>query len=198
MNVTACDFVAGAAAPREFPPAALPEVAFVGRSNVGKSSLINALVGRKGLARISSTPGRTRQVNFFRVNGVCFFVDLPGYGFARVSRAMRDGWRNLVEAYLERRPPARMAVLIVDVRHPPTELDLEMREWLEERGTRYRIAATKADKLTKNQLNRNLREHLRQFGRPDLLIPCSAITREGLSRIWAAIDGMLNEAKSPS
>lgn len=190
-----CEFLAGVAEPRDFPPATLPEVAFLGRSNVGKSSLINALLGRKGLARTSSTPGRTRQVNFFRVNGECLFVDLPGYGFARVPRATRHGWKDLVEAYLDRRAPGRLAVLIVDARHPPSPLDREMREWLEHRGMPYRIAATKSDKLSKNELNRSLQTHLKEIHRPDLLIPCSAETREGIPRIWAAIDGMLNETK---
>jgi GTP-binding protein len=195
VKVITCEFLAGVAEPRDFPPVTLPEVAFLGRSNVGKSSLINALLGRKGVARTSSTPGRTRQVNFFRVNGACLFVDLPGYGFARVPRATRQGWKELAEAYLDRGAPGRLVVLIVDARHPPSPLDREMREWLEDRGMPYRIAATKSDKLSKNELNRSLKTHLKEIHRPDLLIPCSAETREGIPRIWAAIDGMLNETK---
>ena len=196
MKVVTCEFLAGAADPGGFPPATLPEVAFLGRSNVGKSSLINALLGRRNLARTSSTPGRTRQVNFFRVNGACLFVDLPGYGFAKVAKGMREGWRALAGAALDRRAPGRLAVLIVDVRHPPSPLDREMREWLQHRGMRFVVAATKSDKLSKNELNRSLQTHLQEFHRPDLLVPCSAETREGIPRIWAAIDGMLNETKS--
>lgn len=195
MRVITCEFLAGAVEPQDFPPATLPEVAFLGRSNVGKSSLINALLGRRGMARTSSTPGRTRQVNFFRVNGACLFVDLPGYGFAKVSKSTRQGWRGLVEAFLHRPAPGRLAVLIVDARHPPTSLDREMRAWLEESGMPFLIAATKSDKLSRNELNRSLSTHLKEFHRPDLLIPCSAETREGIPRIWAAIDGMLNETK---
>ena len=195
MKVLHCEFVAAATRPREFPPADLPEVVFLGRSNVGKSSLINALLGCRNLARTSSAPGRTRQVNFFRVNGACFFVDLPGYGFARVSKAMRAQWRGLVEAYLDRPAPGRLAVLLVDARHGPFPPDLEMRAWLEDRGMPYRVAATKSDKLSRNELARNLKEHLRECRRPDLLVPCSAVTRAGISQIWAAIDGMLHEAK---
>jgi len=196
MKVVTCEFLAGAADPRDFPPETLPEVAFLGRSNVGKSSLINALLGRRNLARTSSTPGRTRQVNFFRVNGACLFVDLPGYGFAKVAKTMREGWSALAGAALDRRAPGRLAVLIVDARHPPSPLDREMREWLEHRGMRFLVAATKSDKLSKNVLNRSLQTHLQEFHRPDLLVPCSAETREGIPRIWAAIDGMLNETKS--
>lgn len=193
MRVVTCEFLVGAAVPRDFPPATIPEVAFLGRSNVGKSSLINALLGRRGLARTSRTPGRTRQVNFFRVNDACLFVDLPGYGFARVPKATREEWKVLVEAFLDRRPPERLALLIVDARHSPSPLDREMRNWLEDRRMPYRIAATKCDKLSANERNRSLKTHLKEIHRPDLLIPCSAETREGIPRIWAAIDGMLNE-----
>lgn len=195
MRVVTCEFLAGVAEPRDFPPSTLPEVVFLGRSNVGKSSLINALLGRRGLARTSSTPGRTRQVNFYRVNGAFLFVDLPGYGFARVAKAVRDGWKDLVETALERPSPGRLAVLIVDARHPPSPLDREMRAWLEDRGMPFVIAATKSDKLSRNELNKSLKTHLTELHRPDLLIPCSAETREGIPRIWAAIDGMLNETK---
>lgn len=192
--MNACVFLAGAVSPREFPPARLPEVAFLGRSNVGKSSLLNALIGRKGMARTSSTPGRTRQVNFFRVNDACQFVDLPGYGFAKVSRAMREGWRQVAEACLARRVPGRLAVMLVDARHPPSPLDREMRDWLEATGTEYRIAATKVDKVPRGRREQNLRLLLRAFDRPGVLIPCSAETREGIPQIWAAIDRMIDEA----
>jgi GTP-binding protein len=195
VRVITCEFLAGVVDSRDFPPATLPEVVFLGRSNVGKSSLINALLGRRGLARTSSTPGRTRQVNFFRVNDACLFVDLPGYGFAKVAKSTRERWRILVEACLERPSPARLGVLIVDARLPPTPLDREMRAWLEDRGMPYLIAATKTDKLSRNQLNRSLKTHLHEVHRPDRLIPCSAETRDGIPRIWAAIDGMLNETK---
>jgi len=195
LKVMACEFLAGAAAPNCFPPAALPEVAFLGRSNVGKSSLINALLGRKGVARTGATPGRTRQVNFFRINNACLFVDLPGYGFAKVPKATRAGWRELVEAYLNRPAPGKLAILIVDARHTPSPLDREMLDWLEDRGLPYREAATKSDKLSRNELNRSLREHVQALGGSDLLIPCSATTRAGVREVWAAIDGMLNETK---
>jgi GTP-binding protein len=196
VRVITCEFLAGVVEPRDFPPATLPEVAFLGRSNVGKSSLINALLGRRDLARTSSTPGRTRQVNFFRVNGACLFVDLPGYGFAKVAKSVREQWRVLVEAFLDRAAPGRLTVLVTDARHPPSPLDREMREWLEHREMPFVIAVTKSDKLSRNELNKSLKTHLQEIHRPDQVIPCSAQTRDGIPRIWAAIDGMLNETKS--
>ena len=196
MKVIECDFLAGAGGPDRFPPATLPEVAFLGRSNVGKSSLINSLVGRRQLARIGSTPGRTRQVNFYRVNRACLFVDLPGYGFARISRAERAAWRRLVEAYLGRPAPAKLAVLLIDARLPVTDPDREMKAWLDDNRWSYVVAATKSDKLSGNERRRRFQAQLKEFHRPGLLIPCSARTREGISELWAAIDGMLNETKS--
>jgi GTP-binding protein len=192
LKIVQCDFVTGAGDPAGFPPAVLPEVAFMGRSNVGKSSLLNALLGRRQLARTGSTPGRTRQVNFYRINGACLFVDLPGYGFARVSRSMREGWRRLVEAYFQRRAPT-LAILLVDARHPLTEMDRELIEWLQARQMPFLVAATKSDKLSRNELERNLKNHLSEIHRPELLIPCSALTRAGIPKLWAAIDGTLHE-----
>jgi GTP-binding protein len=195
LKIVQCDFVTGAGDPAGFPPPALPEVAFMGRSNVGKSSLLNALLGRRNLARTGSTPGRTRQVNFYRVNGACLFVDLPGYGFARVSRSMRESWRRLVEAYFRRRAPS-LAILLVDARHPLTEMDRELIEWLQAQQMPFLVAATKSDKLSRNELQRNLINHLSEIHRPELLIPCSALTRAGIPKLWAAIDGTLHETTS--
>ena len=193
VKIVQCDFLTGAGDPTGFPPPVLPEVAFMGRSNVGKSSLLNALLGRHQLARTGSTPGRTRQVNFYRINGSCLFVDLPGYGFARVPRSMRAGWRTLVEAYFRRPAPARLAILLVDARHPLTEMDREMIDWLEARRMPFVVAATKSDKLSRNELRLALKNHLTELHQPGLLIPCSALTRAGIPQLWAAIDGILHE-----
>jgi GTP-binding protein len=193
VKIVQCDFLAGAGDPAGFPPPVLPEVAFMGRSNVGKSSLLNALLGQRRLARTGSTPGRTRQVNFYRVNDACLFVDLPGYGFARVSRSEREGWKELVDAYLRRLPPPKLAILLVDARHPLTEMDRELIEWLDHRRLPYVVAATKTDKLSRNELRRSLHQHLQELHRPEILVPCSARTREGLPRLWAAIHGILHE-----
>lgn len=193
MKIVQCDFLAGVGDPASFPPPGLPEVAFMGRSNVGKSSLLNALLDRRHLARIGSTPGRTRQVNFFRVNEACLFVDLPGYGFSRVSRSLRARWKDLVEAYLNRPASRRLAILIVDARHPLTEMDREMIDWLQARRMPFRVAANKTDKLSRNEWQKNLNLNLQEIHRPGLLVPCSAHTREGIPKLWAAIDGMLHE-----
>ena len=193
MKIVHCDFLAGAGDPAGFPPPALSEVAFLGRSNVGKSSLLNALLGRRQVARTSSTPGRTRQVNFYSVNGACLFVDLPGYGFARVSRSLREGWRELVEAYFRRPAVLRLAILLVDARHPLTDMDREMIEWLENRRLPFLVAATKTDKLSRSELQKTLKSRLQEIHQPELLVPCSARTREGIPRLWAAIDGILHE-----
>ncbi|HEV8376304.1 MAG TPA: ribosome biogenesis GTP-binding protein YihA/YsxC [Candidatus Polarisedimenticolia bacterium] len=193
MKVLQCDFLAGAGDSLGFPPAALPEVAFMGRSNVGKSSLLNALLGRRNLARTGSTPGRTRQVNFYKVNDACLFVDLPGYGFAKVSRSERAGWQKLVEAYLDRPAPGKLAILLVDARHPLTAMDREMMNWLWARQMPFRVAATKTDKLSRAEMKRTIDHYLEEIHQPGILVPCSARTREGIPKLWAAIDGMLHE-----
>ena len=193
MKIVQCDFLAAAAHPAAFPPPFFPEVAFLGRSNVGKSSLLNALLGRRNLARTGATPGRTRQVNFYRINDACLFVDLPGYGFAKVPRAMRAGWRSLVEAYFRRETPARLAILLIDARHPLSEMDREMIDWLQSRSMPFLLAATKSDMLSRNELQQAMKNHLTEIHRPEILIPCSAVTRAGIPQIWAAIDGILHE-----
>ena len=130
MKIVSAEFVASAASPAQYPRRPLPEVAFAGRSNVGKSSLINTLVHRKSLVKTSATPGKTRTLNFFVVNERFSFVDFPGYGYARVPREMQAGWRPMVEAYLKRRDLLRAVVHIVDFRHPPSALDCQLRAWL--------------------------------------------------------------------
>ena len=133
------------------PEASLPEVAFAGRSNVGKSSLLNRLVGRRSLARVSNTPGRTREVNFFKVNETFVLADLPGYGYARISKERRAVWKPLIEGYLKASPTLRGVVLLLDARHDPTDDDLAMREYLGELGAPTLVCLTKMDKLTATQ-----------------------------------------------
>jgi GTP-binding protein len=151
LRITSCRFEGAAHDVRGEPGSPGPDVVFVGRSNVGKSSLINRLVGRRGLARTSSEPGRTRSVNFYRVNEACNFIDLPGYGYARVPREERRSWRPMVERMLQRRAERiRLVLVVVDARHPLSELDRAMMHWLESHAMRYVVAATKADKLSGN------------------------------------------------
>jgi GTP-binding protein len=168
----------------------LPEVAFLGRSNVGKSSVLNALAGARGLARVSSTPGRTQTVNFFRVGHELYLADLPGYGFARVPEATRQGWERLAVSYLDGRDPLALCVFLVDSRHEPMEGDLMLRAWLEDRRLPYVVAASKADKLGKSERARRVAALRRWAGSQARdVIAVSARERTGIDELWAAIRG---------
>jgi GTP-binding protein len=150
----ACDFVAGAASLESMPEFALPEIAFAGRSNVGKSSLVNALTGRRTLARVSSKPGHTRQINFFNLSGRLFLVDLPGYGFAQVSRSMKEAWQDLASAYLRGRPTLKRICLLIDSRHGVKEADRETMKNLDSAAVSYQLVLTKTDRLNQADLPR--------------------------------------------
>ena len=178
------EFVASANVPEQFPADGLPEIAFLGRSNVGKSSLINALIGQKGLAFTSSTPGRTQTINFYRVDGRFNFVDLPGYGYARVPRAITDDWKKLIERYLTERTQLELAFLILDARRGWMEKDLELRNWLEFHGMQYLVIVTKMDKLNQADQRRGLEQIARTGPEP---LPFSAVTGRGVREIWQAI-----------
>lgn len=190
MKISSADFVTSAVKAANYPAGGLPEVALAGRSNVGKSSLLNKLVNRKSLARTSNTPGRTRLINFFLVNGVFRLVDLPGYGYAKVSAGEREGWRKMVEEYLKNRENLKGVILLVDSRHPPTDQDKQMYDWLKHWMVPTAVVATKADKLSRSRLLQSLkviRETLLLSG-GDRLVPFSAETglgREELLKIIA-------------
>jgi len=170
------------------PDARLPEIAFAGRSNVGKSSLINRLVRRKKLARVSNTPGRTREINFFAVNDAFVLADLPGYGYARVSKERKAAWKPLIEGYLRRSPTLRGVVQLLDARHTPTDDDLQMLEFLAEVRTPTIVVATKIDKLPKAQREARVDELSREAGvEVEQVIPFSALTGEGRDELAAAI-----------
>ena len=186
MRVTSATFVKSATSPEHYPRDGRPEIAFMGRSNVGKSSLINSLLGVRGLARTSSTPGRTQLINFFSINDAINFVDLPGYGYARVPRDVKKHWGPMVEKYLATRPNLVLSILITDSRHEPTDLDLLMKEWLEARGKPFIIVATKADKLSSNQLRASLSRASAVLGSNEL-VAYSAVTGRGAARIWKEI-----------
>ncbi len=179
----------------QYPPPDKTEVAFAGRSNVGKSSLLNALVNRKNLARTSSTPGRTQALNFFRVNDRFTFVDLPGYGYARVSREVKKSWRGMVEAYLRNRPNLKAVVVILDIRRDLEEDDRSLMEWLEQEGKSVIPVLTKVDKLTRRERDSRVREMGRNLSgivsqKPILF---SAKTGEGRKEIW---DRFLSSTKT--
>ena len=185
-------FIISAVAPEQFPQSELPEVAFIGRSNVGKSSLLNCLVRQPGLAFISSAPGRTQAINFYRVDGRFHFVDLPGYGFARVSRQQRASWKDLIEAYLLGRKSLELSILLLDARRGWMDPDRELREWLEFHRRPYAIVATKVDKLKKqSEKDQGLVAISRESGdRP--LVPFSAVTGQGVREIWQTILKLAN------
>ena len=170
------------------PESTLPEVAFAGRSNVGKSSLINALVRRKKFARVSNTPGRTREINFFQVNEQFVLADLPGYGYARISKERRAAWRPLIEGYLRRSPQLRGVVQLLDARRDPSDDDLQMLEFLADVGTPTIVVATKVDKLPKKERQDGIVKLAADAGVAlDQVIPFSAVTGEGRDELAEAI-----------
>lgn len=182
-------FIISAMRESQYPPPDKPEVAFAGRSNVGKSSLLNVLVNRKGLARISSTPGRTQSINFFSVDDRLYFVDLPGYGYARVSRETQRSWGKMVETYLRKRSNLKAVVVILDIRRDPNQGDLDLLAWLRGYGRRPIVVLTKVDKLSRSRSRQRASEISARLdpictSRPVLF---SAKTREGREEIWKAI-----------
>ena len=158
MKIHSAEFLLSASTTRQFPAATLPEIAFAGRSNVGKSTLINSLLNRKKLVKTSATPGKTQLINFFKVNDQFYFVDLPGYGYAKVPESVRRKWQNLVDAYLSERETLRNVVLIIDCRHNPTVQDRQLLEWLEYYQRPSLIVASKIDKLKRGQVQKHLQK----------------------------------------
>jgi len=158
MKIHSAEFLLSASTRKQFPAATLPEIAFAGRSNVGKSTLINSLLNRKKLVKTSATPGKTQLINFFKVNDQFYFVDLPGYGYAKVPESVRSKWQNLVEAYLSERETLRNVVLIIDCRHKPTLQDRQLLEWLEYYQRPSLVVASKIDKLKRGQVQKHLQK----------------------------------------
>ena len=190
MKIVSAEFVKSAFQEADWPNDRKPEIAFLGRSNVGKSSLINSLLGTRGLARTSSTPGRTQALNFFLVNNRFHFVDLPGFGFAKVPQRIRSSWGEMVTSYLAKRTQLVLSIHIVDSRHEPTKQDLELHEWLEHYARPRLIIATKSDKLSNNELRINI-ERARRTLSEDTVVAYSARTGLGKDQVWQAIDSAL-------
>lgn len=186
MKIISAAFVKSAFEIQHWTTDHLPEIAFLGRSNVGKSSLINSLLGRKGLARTSNTPGRTQSINFFLINERFYFVDLPGYGYAKVSKTMRGDWGKMAEEYLSERDQLALCVQLVDSRHPPTALDRQLQEWLAFNKKPHVIAATKADKLSSNKLRQSLAVIRKEFPESPVF-PYSSETGNGKDALWDEI-----------
>lgn len=178
----------------QFPMTGLPEVAFAGKSNVGKSSLINGLVNRKALARTSGQPGKTRTINFYNVENLLYIVDLPGYGYAKTSKAERESWGKMIEYYLKRRESLRLVVLLIDIRHEPSENDKMMADWIRQNGFEPIVVATKADKIKRSQLTKhiNMIKKAMSIKENGVVLPFSSMTKQGKDEIWLAIENALN------
>lgn len=199
MDVHQAVFIKSAAKPKDYPPPGLPEVAFVGRSNVGKSSLINVLANRKGLVRTSSTPGRTQLINFFDINGILTLVDLPGYGYAKAPPELRKSWGPMMQAYLSKRESLKAVVLILDIRRIPSDGDLQMLKWLEAYNIPPIIVVTKCDKLSKNEQAKQKALIAAAISRDKgMLLPFSALSRDGRDGIWQEISRHLGIEAQPS
>ena len=193
MKILAAELLTSAATPEGFPEHGLPEIAILGRSNVGKSSLINRMTARRSLARASGAPGKTRLLNFFRVTrpeGALVLVDLPGYGYAKVSKQERRGWQQLVESYLEHRRNLRLAILLQDVRRDPGPDEIDLLPWLAARGVPVVGAATKVDRLTARERAARL-SALARAGLRIEWIATSGRTGEGVEALWERIDAAL-------
>ena len=183
------EFVTSATGPERYPKDRLPEIAFLGRSNVGKSSLINVLTGQKRLAFTSNTPGRTQTINFYRIDGKLYFVDLPGYGYARAPKAVMQVWSKFIEKYLAERDTLALSAIVLDARRGWMEHDLELKRWLEHYNRRYLVIATKVDKLNQSEQQRLLAS-FRDADKQALMF--SAATGRGVRETWQAITKTIN------
>jgi GTP-binding protein len=186
MKLVSAEFVKSAFNKQQWVYDGRPEIAFLGRSNVGKSSLLNSLLGRKGLARTSNTPGRTQSINYFLVNDSFYFVDLPGYGFARVSKSMRSDWGKMAREYLTECDSLVLSIQLIDSRHEPTKHDVQLNEWLIENQIPFLVVATKSDKLTANNLAKQLKV-IRSTLAGANVIAYSSVSKKGRDEVWGEI-----------
>lgn len=195
MNVNNVDLIAVAVKKEQYPEMELPEIAFVGKSNVGKSSLINCMVNRKALARTSSSPGKTRTINFYNVENMVNFVDLPGYGYARASKSEIEKWGKMIEDYLLKRKQLKSIIMLVDIRHEPSKNDKMMYDWLKHYGYQIIIVATKSDKLKRSQLNKHISliSKYLQIEKGEILVPFSSETKDGRESLWEIIIQSINK-----
>ena len=195
MKINHAELETVAVKPNQYPPQDMYEIAFAGRSNVGKSSLLNLLTHRKNLARVSGSPGKTRTINFYLIDGEFRIVDLPGYGYAKVSKSVSEGWGDMMETYLGNRPNLLNVVQLVDIRHAPSKQDIEMYSYLRHYGLDGLVVATKADKISRNQMQKQvklIRETLKLSG-DDKVIPVSSLKRTGYDVLLDEMGKLLEE-----
>jgi GTP-binding protein len=189
MDIKSATFVTSAASPTQFLKRPIPHFVFAGKSNVGKSSILNRLLNRKGLAKTSSTPGKTRLVNYFLINDRLFFVDVPGYGYAKVSKQEQKNWQPLLETYFRETPQIAMIFLLLDIRHSPNKNDRQMIDWLRHFQYPFRILLTKADKLSNNKIFVQRKLISKELGMAsEDLIPTSAVSARGIRDVWSEIN----------
>lgn len=195
MRITKSDIETVAVKPSQYPPENLKEIAFAGRSNVGKSSLLNLLTGRKKLAKVSGNPGKTRTINFFLINDEFRIVDLPGYGYAKVSKSVSESWGDMMETYIENRPNLVKIVQLVDIRHEPSKQDVQMYGYLKHFGLDGIVVATKADKVSRNQIPGQVKLICQTLGlnKDDRVIPVSALKKTGHEELLDVIEELLEE-----
>ena len=194
LKINRSELVAVAVKPVQYPAENMAEIAFAGRSNVGKSSLLNLLTGRKKLARFSGAPGKTRTINFYEIDGDFRIVDLPGYGYAKVSKSISEDWGPMMEKYLSGRPNLLKVVQLVDIRHEPTKLDIQMYDYLRHYGLDGVVVATKADKVSRNEMVKNVSKirKVLKLSAEDVVIPVSALKRTGQELLLEEIEKILN------
>lgn len=195
MNIIKSELEAVAVRKNQYPEDNMKEIAFAGRSNVGKSSLLNLLTNRKNLARVSGSPGKTRTINFYRINDTFRIVDLPGYGYARVSKSLSEGWGDMMAQYLENRQGLKMVIQLVDIRHAPSEQDIQMCEYIRHYGHNGIVVATKADKVSRNEMQKLLGVIRKDLGlsEEEIIIPISSLKRTGYDKLLDEMDKIINE-----
>jgi len=189
MKIISAEFMTGAVSCRQYPDSGYPELAFVGRSNVGKSSLINSLLNRKKLVKISQTPGKTQEINFFKINNDFIFADLPGYGFAKVPQSVQKRWKKMIEDYFLKRETLLVVIFIIDLRRSPSPLDLNLQQWLESCGVEYLLVGTKTDKLSQSEVKKQVSKLNAVYfdGGEDRLLAYSSKSSRGRKELWSKI-----------